>query len=174
MLVLLGTGSRRPPGPPLNHLVHAHPSDNELFEPQPTTQANVDEHGLSNLDSDRCHGGGGGGCSFDNRDVGRRRSTILDLRRTLAATNAVAAEKTVEEEEEEGPDAAALAGMTASGDGRKQDPAPAPFRGTFWDEEDGDITFSARRVSYNVHSRQRCSGNKTPAGISEAQLLAES
>ncbi|CAM9116440.1 unnamed protein product [Pylaiella littoralis] len=140
-----------------------------LFEPQPTTQANVDERGLSNLDSDRCHGGGGGGRSFDNRDVGRRRSTILDLRRTLAATNAVTAEKTVEEEEEEGPDAAALAGMTASGGGRKQHPAPAPFRGTFWDEEDGDITFSARRV--HVHNNVKAGLGGGEAG-DNAQVTA--
>lgn len=120
-----------------------------------TTQGNHDERGvidgLGSSDDGRDDGGCGSRGS-DRIEGGRRRSTIMELRRTFAAANAAAANKTVEEGEEERK---ASAGVTASEGERTQNLAPAPFRGTFWDEEDGKSIFPTRRVSYNVHSGQR-------------------
>lgn len=138
---------------PSNHQKnYARPFDSENREQKittlKTTQADHDkQRGVKGLDSDAGGGGGGGG-------VGDRKgSTVLEIGRAFAAANAAAAEETIDEEESEFPDGSAS--VTSSEDGQKQDPAPAPFRGTFWDEEDGEITFPARRVSYNVHSGQR-------------------
>lgn len=79
------------------------------------------------------------------RDFGRRRSTVFEVRQTLAASKRVADE---------------AAGLEAGSEGagqkdrhqEQEEPVPAPFRGTFWDEDDGEATFPARRVSYDLHA----------------------
>lgn len=92
-----------------------------------------------------------------NDSMGQR-STALDLRRR-APSSATAGEldKAAECPKEPGPDLAGdiLGSTMIAVEKKPQDPPPAPFRGTFWDEEDGEISFPVRRLSYNLQSGKR-------------------
>lgn len=78
---------------------------------------------------------------------------MLEARQSLAASKRAA-------DEAAGTDATTGpvedgSGATAPNEGRQQEPPPAPFRGTFWDDDDGEPPFPARRVSYDLHSGKR-------------------
>ncbi|CAM9291885.1 unnamed protein product [Ectocarpus fasciculatus] len=85
----------------------------------------------------------GGGSSSGKSVHGRRQSAAQESRQTLsAAPSAVDIEEDPAEAGEAGT-GAPLPGPNTEGaaDGRtQQDPPPAPFRGTFWDEEDAENT----------------------------------
>eukprot|EP00752_Nemacystus_decipiens_P005020 g4560.t1 len=77
----------------------------------------------------------------------RRCSTVLQVRRSLAACKRAADEAA--EANDTGPAEARLAGR-APREELRQEPPPAPFRGTFWDDDDGEPTLPARRSSPNL------------------------
>ena len=86
----------------------------------------------------------------DKGNVNRRRSTVLEVRQSLVAGRRAT------------DLAAEAAGLVGAGsetgvlrEDRHQELPPAPFRGTFWDDDDGELTFPARRVSYDLHSGKR-------------------
>lgn len=88
----------------------------------------------------------------ERSNFGRRRSTVLELRQALAASKRATNEAA---EADEAVPAEARFEAAFPEEERHQEPTPAPFRGTFWDEDDGEPTFPARRVSYNLHSGKR-------------------
>lgn len=60
--------------------------------------------------------------------------------------------------------AAALSACKAYPKRIKQEPPPAPFRGTFWDDEDGNLTFPRHRQSYSLHSGERFYADSSTGG----------
>lgn len=83
--------------------------------------------------------------------MGRRRSTVLEVRQSLAAASKKAADEAAAGDETR----TGSSDPTVPEEGRQGEPPPAPFRGTFWDDDDGEPTFPARRVSYDLHSGKR-------------------
>lgn len=58
----------------------------------------------------------------------------------------------------------ASSGCEAYAKRRNQEPPPAPFRGTFWDDEDGNTMISDHRLSYSLSSGQGFDADTSKSG----------
>lgn len=83
------------------------------------------------------------------------KGNLLELRHICGAPGADVAAGEADAEPMVGQDPIAVART-------KQEPPPAPFRGTFWDEDDGPSIFSRRRGSHDAQSDETLPVSSTP------------